>query len=78
MGVRSNRHENDVISDMNHLSGVNKSWAGLSGRHDGKVNLLLCDGAVRLVNQDINSRADGMGVLQLLSSTDDGQVIGDF
>lgn len=78
IGVRSNRHENDVITDMNHLSGINKSWSGLSGRHDQKINLLLCDGSVRLINQDVDSRADGTGVLQLLSSKADGQVIGEF
>lgn len=76
-GVRSNRHENDVMSDLNHLSGLNKSFAGLSGRHDGKVNIGLCDGAVRLVNEDIDSSLEG-GVLQALGTRSGGEVIGDF
>ncbi len=76
-GVRSNRHENDVMTDMNHLSGLNKSFAGFSGRHDGKVNINLCDGSVRLVNEDIDSSIDG-GVLQALGTRNGGEVVGDF
>lgn len=78
MGVRSNRHENDAITDMNFLSGLNKSWSGFSGRHEGNVNLLICDGSVRLIREDVDSRADGNGILQLLSSKSDGQVVGEF
>lgn len=78
IGVRSNRHENDVVTDMNHMSGLNKSWSGFSGRHDGSLNILLCDGAVRLVRDNIDSRPDGTGLLQRLSSKSDGNVVGDF
>lgn len=78
MGVRSNRNENDAVTDMNHLSGLNKSFAGFSGRHDGRINLLICDGSVRLVVDSIDSRADGTGTLQKLSCRNDGQVVGEF
>ncbi len=67
IGVRSNRHENDVMTDMNHITGVNKSYAGLSGRHDKALNMLLCDGSVRLVKDDIDSSPEG-GLLQALST----------
>ena len=76
-GVRSNRHENDVMTDMHHLSGLNKSFAGFSGRHDGKVNMCICDGSVKLVNEDIDSSLEG-GVLQNLGTRNGGEVMGDF
>lgn len=77
VGVRSNRHENDVMTDMNHLSGLNKSFAGFSGRHDGKVNMCICDGSVRLVNEEIDSSLEG-GVLQALGTRAGGEVLGEF
>ncbi len=77
IGVRSNRHENDVMTDMNYISGVNKSFAGLSGRHDRALNVLLCDGSVRLVKDNIDSRPEG-GLLQALSTRAGGEVVGEF
>lgn len=78
IGVRSNRSDNDAITDMNSLSGINKSYAGFSSRHEGAVNILICDGSVRLIREDIDSKADGTGTLQRLSDRRDGQVIGEF
>lgn len=77
VGVRSNRHENDVMTDMNYITGVNKSYAGLSGRHEKALNMLLSDGSVRLVKDDIDSRPEG-GILQALSTRAGGEVIGEF
>jgi prepilin-type processing-associated H-X9-DG protein len=77
IGVRSNRHENDVMSDMNYITGVNKSWSGLSGRHNGALNMLLCDGSVRLVKEDIDSQPEG-GILQALSTRAGGEIVGEF
>jgi prepilin-type processing-associated H-X9-DG protein len=65
------------MTDMHHLSGLNKSFAGFSGRHDGKVNMCICDGSVRLVNEDIDSSLEG-GVLQNLGTRNGGEVMGDF
>lgn len=77
IGVRSNRDENDVMTDMNYITGVNKSYAGFSGRHDEALNMLLCDGSVRLVKDTIDSRPEG-GVLQALSTRAGGEIVGEF
>ncbi len=78
IGVRSNRGDNDAITDMNFLSGINKSYAGFSSRHEGAVTILICDGSVRLILDTIDSKADSTGTLQRLSDRRDGQVIGEF
>ncbi len=78
IGVRSNRSDNDAVTDMNFLSALNKSYAGFSSRHERAVNILICDGSVRLIREDIDSKADGTGTLQRLSDRRDGHVIGEF
>ena len=78
MGVRANRFENDVISDFSHSSRINQSFSGTSSFHSGGVMICLADGAVRFLTQNIESKADGTGMLQRLAGTSDGQVIGDF
>ena len=77
-GVRSNRHENDVVTDMSFLSPLNKSFAGFSSPHGKTVNMLFCDGAVRAIRDDIESREDGNGILQRLSNRADGQPVTNF
>ncbi len=77
-GVRSNRHENDVVTDMSFLSPLNKSFAGFSSPHGKTVNMLFCDGAVRAIRDDIESREDGTGILQRLSNRADGQPVTSF
>lgn len=55
-----------------------------SSRHEGGAQFLMCDGAVRLISENVDSRADDLndvatwGIYQLLSERDDGQVIGEF
>lgn len=81
-GPRSNYQESDVLADGSYASPINRSDTGYSSRHaNGIVYFLLCDGAVRGIQEDIdsNDKTDrNMGVLQKLSARNDGQIIGKF
>ncbi len=81
-GPRSNYHESDVVSDASFATPLNKSQYGFSSRHDGFVQFTLCDGAVRAISLDIDSREfetpEQMGTLQKLAAKDDGQRIESF
>ena len=50
--------------------GINKP---LNSAHTGGVHVLLCDGTVRFISNNID-----MQTLRRLSTRDDGQPIGDF
>lgn len=80
MGVRANQMENDVITEFSWGSPLNKSFTGASSFHPGGVNMLLCDGAVRFVSEDIRSGTDAEhpGTLQFLAARADGDVIGGY
>ncbi|MEO1984686.1 MAG: DUF1559 domain-containing protein [Fuerstiella sp.] len=81
-GPRSNYQESDVLADGSFASPINRSDTGYSSRHaNGIVHFLLCDGSARAIHERIesnNNTGHDMGILQKLSSRNDGQIIGQF
>ena len=77
-GVTDNGHDDDVLTDMSHLSRINAGLSSYSSRHPGGANFLMCDGVVRFINEKIDSKADTLGTYQRLSGKNDRQVIGEF
>lgn len=55
IGVRQNRMENDSVTDLSFVSPINQSWTGPSSFHSGGINALMADGAVRFIDQNIES-----------------------
>ena len=81
MGVRGNEFETDQVTDCAPGHGINKSEAGFSSRHLGGAHFLMCDGAVRFVNEQIPSgpgTMQQMPVYQRLSGRADGLTVSDF
>jgi hypothetical protein len=79
-GVRANQHENDAVTDCSDHARINSDITGFSSMHGKAAYFLMCDGAVRFFNQDIESRppGGGLGIYQKLSQRDDGQVLPGF
>jgi len=76
---------NDIVTDGSHASRLNSSPAGFSSPHNGIVNFVFGDGAVRAIKDTIDSQPGTpndlnapRGILQKLCNRRDGQVIGDF
>ena len=69
--------------DTSALGSNDALWT-FSSRHEGGVQFLLCDGAVRFISENIDSRmndpADSStwGTYQYLGVRNDGNVIGEF
>ena len=80
-GVTSNRSENDQVTDCSPGNEINSSMAAFSSLHPGGAHFLLGDGAVRFVNQHIESKPGegaAMGTYQRLSARNDGQRLTEF
>lgn len=77
MGVRSNYHESDAVSDTSWASGLNLSDTGFSSRHPGGVQFVLGDGSVRFISEKVASSPKG-SILQALGTCNGGEVIGQF
>ncbi|MBI5760741.1 MAG: DUF1559 domain-containing protein [Planctomycetales bacterium] len=78
-GVSDNAHEDDALTDCSHRSQPNASWFSFSSRHSGGVTILMCDGAVRFIQDSIDSKPGlKLGTLQSLGGRDDGQTLGAY
>lgn len=78
-GPRSNFNESDVVADGSFASALNQSATSYGSRHaEGGINIAFCDGSVRTITADLESKADGSGMLQKLSGRNDGLVVGEF
>lgn len=72
-GVTDNGHEDDALTDCSHRSRINAGWSSFSSRHGGGVNIILCDGSVRFLADNVESKpGEELGVLQKLGCRDDG------
>jgi prepilin-type processing-associated H-X9-DG protein len=79
VGVTDNAHEDDTLTDSSHRSRLNSGWSSFSSRHKGGVNVLMADGVVRFVSNQIDSQpAPGLGTFQKLACKDDGMPLSDF
>jgi len=79
--VRSNQNAGDAVTACNHRARLNTVIDSFSSRHDGGAHFALCDGAVRFINNDIDSQEGGdapKGTYQKLGHRSDGQQVGDF
>ncbi len=83
-GVRSNSSETDQVTDTSYGNEINSGLNSFSSPHRGGANLLLCDGSVRFLSDQVDSQPPGKGrnavggVFQFLGSRNDGQVLGEL
>ncbi|MEZ6043047.1 MAG: DUF1559 domain-containing protein [Planctomycetaceae bacterium] len=73
-GTGSNRFETDVVTDVSFQSPLNQSLTGFSSAHPGGLFVALCDGSVRFLSDEVDSRPEG-GVLQFLGTRNGNEVI---
>ena len=80
-GVGSNEFENDAVTECSHGSRPNHSLTSFSSAHPGGVYILFGDGAVRFINDTIESKpiSEGdLGTYQRLANRHDGLPVDDF
>jgi len=80
-GLRSNKNQSDLLTDCAFGNEPNSGITSFSSMHPGGANFLMCDGAIRFINNSINStpgQGAEMGVYQKLANRADGQVIDGF
>ena len=85
--VHGVNNQNEQLSIRGVLGGgaipINHSNCqyGFSSRHEGGIQVLMCDGAVRFVSENIDHNTDPAAVdstFEQLLARDDGNVIGEF
>lgn len=77
LGVTKNRNENDAMTDCSHQARLNRHITSFSSLHPNGAHFLMCDGSVRMIDNEIDSKQK-LGTYQKLSQRDDGEAIGDF
>lgn len=75
-GVRSNSAETDAVTDTSPGNEINSGPNAFSSLHPGGTHFLMCDGAVRFINENIASLKPGIkpeeAVYQNLGNRADG------
>jgi len=74
-GVRSNSTESDQVTDTAFGHEPNAHVDAFSSRHRGGVHIAFSDGAVVLLNENVDSHPQD-GTYQLLGNRDDRKVLG--
>jgi prepilin-type processing-associated H-X9-DG protein len=79
-GVTSATHENDALTETSHLSRPNSGWTSFSSPHSSSFNILMADGAVKRIDDSIDSQPNTdplqpLGIYQRLGSRNDGQIL---
>ncbi len=73
IGVRSNRHEADIVASCSWDAALNESSHGFSSRHPNGSQFMFCDGAVRFISMEIDQLT-----YERLASRHDGGAIPDL
>ncbi len=76
-GVRSNSTESDQVTDTAFGHEPNAHIDAFSSQHRGGVHIAMADGAVLLLNENVDSRPQD-GTYQLLGNRDDRKVLGEI
>ncbi|MBS0261537.1 MAG: DUF1559 domain-containing protein [Planctomycetes bacterium] len=80
-GVRNNQNAGDSVTGCHHTALPNTVLDSFSSKHDGGVNFVMCDGSVRFISNQIDSKPptdNGKGLYQQLGHRADGEAVGNF
>ena len=82
-GVRSNSIETDQVTDCSYGNEINSNPGAFSSLHPNGSFFLMCDGAVRMIDENLDSQAitneyPSGGIYQKLSNRNDGHPVGKF